>query len=263
MKVLVAGKGFIGSKVGERLEQDGNEVKYLDRTGADYEFDVTGEFEIDEYFDVVVHSIGLAPGFYREEQYRQVHVEGTKNIVEAVECGKIIYISALGVYKVEHPFFQTKKEAEEIVKNSEAHYVNLRPSTVYDEGNKLLEMIGKLSITRVFPDIKTRTQPIHRTDLVDVVLESIESKHDESVNAAGPQQIEIGELGRHIYSRKGRKCILIPFTQLLIELQLKLFGFLKPPFNRENLELLRNDNTTEKNDAQEMVELTEIFDTNS
>ncbi|MFB6245636.1 MAG: NAD-dependent epimerase/dehydratase family protein [Candidatus Nanohaloarchaea archaeon] len=251
----MAGKGFIGSETGKVLEDESHEVKYLDREKADFEYDITSDFKIDEEFDVLIHTIGLAPGFYSAEKYRKLHVEGTRNLIQSVDADKIVFLSALGAGEVDHSFFRTKLEAEELVKDSGSDYVILRPSTVYGEGNKLLETIKKMAFTRVFPDIRTKTQPIHREDLVEIVSAAIEGYRDQILNIAGKEEISIGEMARNIYNEEGYSCFLIPYPQFLLEWKLVGLSFLPPPFQKENLQILRNDNTTDRNDAEDIVEL--------
>lgn len=259
MKVLVAGKGFIGEAVGERLEKD-HEVKYLDRSGGDYRKDVTESFEIDEEFDVLIHTIGLAPGFASEESYNQVHVEGTENLINGVKCDKMVYLSALGVGEVSHSFFETKEKAEELVKSSGKNYTIIRPSTVYGPGNKLLELIRKFAPTRIFPNLSTETQPILREDLVEIISKTTEGFDGKTLNAAGPEKFSMGDIARKIYREEGYRCLLVPFPLILLKLQLNLLSFVGPPFMKENIQILKSSNSTEENDAENIVDLSRIFD---
>ena len=257
MKILVAGKGFIGEAVGKKLEED-HEVKYLDRSKGDYQYDVTKTFSIMEEFDVLIHTIGLAPGFATEEAYRAVHVDGTQHLIDGINADKVVYLSALGAGEVDHPFFETKKKSEEIIGSSGVKHTILRPSTVYGRGNKLLEMIRKFSVLRVFPDIKTETQPILQEDLIDIVVEVVEGYENEILDIAGPEQMTIGELAKKIYAEEGRSCTLIPAPEFLIELQLTGLSFMGPPLTRDNMAILRSSNTTEENDAEDILDLGKV-----
>ncbi len=259
MKILVAGKGFIGSETGKILEKQGHEVKYLDRSDADFEQDITRKFEIEEEFDILIHTIGLAPGFFSAKEYYRLHIGGTRNLLKAVETDKVVYLSALGVGNIDHSFFRTKREAERIIQNSDMEYTILRPSTVYGEGNKLLEMIKKTAFTRLFPNIKTEIQPIHREDLVKVISEVVEGYENETLDLAGKKQLSIGDLAKRLYGEKGYSCYLLPMPQFLLEWSLVLLSFLPPPFQKENIRILRSSNTTDNNDAAEIIELKEIF----
>jgi nucleoside-diphosphate-sugar epimerase len=251
MKILVAGTGFIGSSIVEELEEE-HEVRTLDRSGGDFQADISEEFEIDEKFDVLYHTIGLAPGMNSRELYEKVHIEGTRNLLDAVDCEKVIYLSALGVGEVDHSFFQTKKEAEELIKDSGKNYTIVRPSTVYGEGNKLLEMMKKGAPLRVFPDIKTETQPIHIGDLTEILARAAEEFDGETLKLGGPEAMTVGELARKLYREEGFSCLLLPVPRILQETGIKLIP-LSGPFSDENIQLLRQQNTVEENDAERIL----------
>lgn len=259
MKILIAGKGFIGRSLGERLEEN-HEVKYLDIRNAEYERDITKDFSIEEGFDLVFHTIGLPPGFASAVKYENVHVEGTRNILKGVDFGRIIYVSALGAGDVEHSFHRTKKKAEELIEDEANDYTILRPSVVYHRDNKLLKMIRRMAFTRIFPDIKTEVQPIRRSDLVQILVNVTDlSFSGQNLTLAGPEVHTFGELGARIYNEEGYGCFKLPYPQFLLEWKLIGLSFLPPPFQRENIELLRNDNVAEQNDASGIVELETCF----
>ena len=251
MKVLVAGKGFIGSGIVEALKQD-HEVKTLDRTGADYNVDVTEEFSIEESFDVVFHTIGLAPGMSSPEAYRNVHVEGTRNILSGIETEKIVYISALKAGEVDHSFFHTKNEAEELIRESGLDYTVIRPSTVYGRGNKLMDIIRSAAPLRLFPDIRTETQPIHIDDLTDVLVRTVDGHSSALLELAGPEEMMVGQMAVKIYEEEGHRCILVPVPKLIQKTALRVIP-LSGPFSSENINILRHQNTVEENDAERIL----------
>lgn len=252
MKILVVGTGFIGSKIVEKLS-DEHEVKTLDRSSGDFTQDITEEFEISESFDVMYHTVGLAPGMFMRRQYQAVHVKGTQNLLDAVETDKIVYLSALGVGKVDHSFFETKEKAENLIKESETDYTIVRPSTVYGGGNKLLEDIRKISKFRTFPSINTLTQPIHIDDLTVILVKAKDDFENETLEVAGPEKMTVTHLAKKIFAEEGRSCTVLPVPQVLQETGLKLSPF-GGPFSRENVELLRQQNTTDENDAERILE---------
>jgi uncharacterized protein YbjT (DUF2867 family) len=256
VKILVVGKGFIGEAVGERLEEE-HQVKYLDRSSGDVQQDITRAFKIEQHFDVVIHTVGLAPGFSTATEYQRVHEAGTRHVVNGIDADKIIYISALRAGEVDHSFFQTKREAEKIVEESEMEHTIIRPSTVTGEGNKLLDMIRDLAFTRVFPNITTRAQPIRLENLVEMVEQVLDSRDGETLNAAGPVSMTMGEMGRRIYNQERYMCLLLPAPRVFLEWS--MVDIFPAPFHAENRELLRHDNTAEKNHALDMVELDAPF----
>lgn len=253
MKVLVAGRGFIGKKVVSEL-RDNHQVKTLDRSGeATFQQDITKKFEIEEDFDVLIHTIGLAPGMHSSGEYENVHVDGTRNLLEAVDAEKVVFLSALGAGSVNHSFFETKREAEKIVVNEAERHTVLRPSTVYGKGNKLLEMIKKAAPTMIFPDIKTLTQPIHVDDLISIIGKSLEQFDQQMLKLGGPEEITVGKMAKKIYRERGFPCILLPAPMILQKAGLTVFSPLPAPFNRENIKLLEQQNTTEVNDAEKIL----------
>lgn len=253
MEVLVAGKGFIGRQIGDRLSEEGHSVEYLDRSNGDYHIDITKDFYIPKKFDVVYHTIGLAPGFYTASDYQKLHVQGTKNLLEGVETEKIVYLSALGVDRVDHSYFNTKKEAEKIIQCSGLEYTIVRPSIVLGEGNRLLDSIRNIAFTRVFPDIPSRTQPIESDRLVEILQKVADGFEDEVLEVAGDEKISLGELGKQIYEEEVYSCKLVPFPVFMTELGLVGLRFLPPPFLPENRILLKMDNTVEENDTEKVL----------
>jgi len=256
MKHLVIGKGFIGTEIGKQLK---GEVKYLDRSTGDYQQDITEKFQIEEQFDTVYHTAGLAPGYATEKQYQKLHVKGTENILDAVKTEKIIYISALNP-EIDHPFFQTKKQAEKLIRESDIKHTILRPSTVTGKGNKLLEKIRDLSFIRVFPQVPTEMQPITLENLGDIAAKVSNSRDNETLNIAGPEKMTVSEMAQKIYRQKGRDCEIIPLPEGFLEAFIKTFGIInRPPMIRENYKLIGANNTTDENHAPQLTQLEKPF----
>ena len=255
MDVLVAGKGFIGAKLGERLEEQGHNVSYLDHTDGDYMLDITRRFSIDKEFDVVYHTIGLAPGFHDSKEYYNVHVEGTENIVDCIDAEKFVYISALGADHIDHSYFKSKREAEKIIKESGQDYTIVRPSTVAGEGNKLLDMVRQISFTRIFPNLPTEMQPVEVDEFVEVLLACLDNYNRETLEVAGDETITLGEMACNIYREEGYSCLLVPMPVFVTKLGLSGFRFLPPPFLTENRKLLEIKNTldNEENDKERVL----------
>ena len=253
MKVLVAGRGFIGKNIVSKL-RDNHEVKTLDKNpGATYQQDITEPFDIQESFDILVHTIGLAPGLHSPRSYRSVHVEGTENLLDAVKCDKVIFVSALGAGEVDHSFFKTKKKAEQIV--SQTHnYTIIRPSTVYGEGNKILDLMRNTAPLMIFPNMKAETQPIHVEDVTEIIEKSLENFNKETLKIAGPETMKIADIAEKLYGEKGFPCIRVPVPSWFQKSLLTALTPLPGPFNKEDYRLLTQENTTMANDAEDILE---------
>jgi nucleoside-diphosphate-sugar epimerase len=253
MKVLVAGRGFIGKNIVSKLREN-HEVRTLDKNpDATYQQDITESFDIQESFDVLIHAIGLAPGLHSAESYRSVHVEGTENLLDAVKSEKVIFVSALGAGEVNHSFFQTKKKAEQIV--SQTHnYTIIRPSTVYGKENKILDLIRKTAPLMIFPDVKGKTQPIHVEDVKEIIEKSLDSFNKETLKIGGPETMKIADIAEKLYGEKGFPCIRVPVPSWFQKSLLTALTPLPGHFNKEDYRLLNQENTTMANDAEDILE---------
>jgi hypothetical protein len=65
-------------------------------------------------------------------------------------------------------------------------------------------------------------------------------------------------MARQIYRQQGYSCFLIPFPLAIAQFALEL-DVLPGPFFRENKVLLETENTTDDNDAAEILELKNPF----
>lgn len=177
MKVLVTGaNGFLGSWVTRALVQDGHEVHALVRKNSDLselngvscrlvQGDVTDIPSLLESFkgmDAVFHLAGVIA--YKKSQRAmmdKVNVQGTANVVSVCreyKVPRLVYLSsvvavgagftsqdvlneksAYNVHELNLGYFETKHEAEKIVKaacdKGEINAVILNPSTIYGAGD--------------------------------------------------------------------------------------------------------------------------------
>lgn len=173
MAVLVTGaSGFVGSWLVKNLVQRGHRVRILHRpssaldelAGVQFESfhgDVTDRESVGracQGMETVFHLAGVV-GYSKamRQQMEQVNVQGTRNVVEALQASKgtsLVYMSsvvAVGAsldgrtplnedspYNISHlnlGYFETKRAAEEIVRDAarsgRIHAVTLNPSTIY------------------------------------------------------------------------------------------------------------------------------------
>ncbi|WEL19974.1 SDR family oxidoreductase [Candidatus Nanohalococcus occultus] len=251
-KVLIAGKGFIGTRIGEKL---GGEVKYLSLNSGDYQIDITEEFEIEEEFDVLIHTVGLEPGTKSKEAYEAVHVDGTRNLLDGVKADKVVYISALGVGKIDHPYMNTKAKAEELVKQEE-RWTIVRPSIVYGDENVSMKNIAEKFPVLSFPELDVKMQPIMVEDLVDVMIEAAEGYDNETLEIGGPEQLYAHEMFEKYYRSHGKRFYSFPMPMFVPRTAMKALSKLPlgtPELSRENVNLLSDNVIEEENDAKRVL----------
>ena len=112
-KILVTGaNGFVGKALCRRLRTLGYQVFGLDRLNPSinqgfeefYCIDITAPFHIDEKFDFVFHFAAhnvTHVGSQDANLYHVINVEGTGNVLKAVETDHFIFLSTTKVYKLQ------------------------------------------------------------------------------------------------------------------------------------------------------------------
>jgi nucleoside-diphosphate-sugar epimerase len=127
MNILVTGaNGFIGRRLSPRLMAQGHQV-------TNFSQDISKPFLLKTSFDLAIHlaaynitNVGLTD----TDLYTAVNVDGTRNLLQAVQARKFIYLSTTKVYKNESrplteesplephgAYAQSKLKAEEICRS--------------------------------------------------------------------------------------------------------------------------------------------------
>lgn len=241
MKSLVTGgTGFTGKALVKRLLDDGHQVVALDykeglktqelrEWGAHVVIgSVTDKDVVKRSMDgvEVVHHLAAA---FREmnvpdSYYREVNVEGTRNVLEAAydqKVRKFIYCSTCGVHgNIDNPpggedapiqpadyYQRTKYEAEPVVNDyfkKGMKTVILRPAAIYGPGDpERFFMIFKRVAGGAFPmfgDGKTLYHPLYIDNLIDAFMLAMEEGKGDGKTylIADEDYIEIERLVRKI-----------------------------------------------------------------
>ncbi len=113
-RILIAGCGYVGTALGQRLAREGHEVCGLRRHSDALPPGINGVAadlgapeqlrSLHGPWDVVIYAAGA--GSYDEDAYRQAYVAGLTNLLEAVHAegppGRVIYTSSTAVYAQEN-----------------------------------------------------------------------------------------------------------------------------------------------------------------
>ena len=165
MRVFVTGaSGFVGREVLRQLFLAGHSVKALvrSRRSADWlEFEGQPlEFCVGSVFqtvvlaagmkgcDAVIHLVGIISPI-GENTFERVHVEGTRNVIQAEEKNGIrrhIQMSAMGTgMGAVSQYHQSKWRAEELVRTSGLDYTIFRPSIIYGPADHFVNLFAGIS----------------------------------------------------------------------------------------------------------------------
>lgn len=223
MRVLLTGAtGFLGRHVARVLAERGHFVSCMARLGSEARLRlpgrerserVSGDLTDPESLirkplgcDAAVNLAGILREDPRAGQtYERVHVEGTRNLLEALlesGVGRLVHVSALAARgDAAHAYRRSKFRGEELVRRFPLRWTILRPAMVYGDGSPTLRWMRRLTwgaplLPVPVPGRATRIRPIFVDDLARGIAACLEGAGAEglTMDAAGPEALSVGEM---------------------------------------------------------------------
>src|SRR4030095_2863168 len=225
---ITGGTGFIGSHLANRLKSEGHEIVSIDRRHQANEgvrsiscglSDVSRLIDSFKGCDAVAHCAGINREI-GNQSYQRVHVEGTRNVVEAARATgvkKIVLMSFLRARpNCGSPYHESKWKAEEIVRNSGLDYTILKAGVVYGRGDHMLDHLSHALHT--FPvfglvGMKEKSiRPLAIEDLVHVMRAALIDRRlkRQTVAVLGPEEIYLSEAVRRVAEVVGKQPLMFP-----------------------------------------------------
>lgn len=130
--------------------------------------------------DTAVIHLAARTGNARPEEFRRDNVEGTLSLLEAAETRDVaglLHVSTIAVHAppaAHHPYAESKREAETLVRDFPCPWTIVRPTLVLGPGSPVWEKLSRLAKAPllIVPGAgTTRIQPLHVDDLADVLLD--------------------------------------------------------------------------------------------
>ncbi len=295
MFFIAGGTGFIGRHLIASLEKSGQRARCLVRASGKagvcrkegFE-SVAGDITEKESLqgaldgcDVLVHLVGII-----EEKgpmtFVKVHVEGTRNLIDEAKAAGVqhlFYQSALGASVSSGArYFETKAEAEDIVKASGIPYTIFRPSLVIGEGDgfteKLKELIDMGPFVPIPGDGNVKFQPMAIEDWVKCFMAVFSGPRQSAqllsriYELGGPEHLTYNEIVAQLMETMGinKPVMHIPLDLMKISLPFSalsrgvglLLGKKIPSVTREQLDLLRTDNICARDGVERTFGFTPI-----
>ncbi|WP_416403653.1 SDR family oxidoreductase [Arthrobacter sp. LFS091] len=233
MTVLIAGCGDLGTEAGLRFAAAGREVVGLRRSPEKLPPQIRGMYadlakDLPEFpSDVDIVVIAVAADTSTEEAYRTAYLEGTRNVLDALERQRleprrILFVSSTAVYKdsggavvdestaTEPTRFSGKVlvEAEELLfsrtRGTSTEAISLRLGGIYGPGRtRLIDQVR--TGQAVIPARPRHTNRIHRDDAAAMIvhLTTMDQAPDPVYIGVDDHAAEMGEVMRFLAAELG------------------------------------------------------------
>ena len=160
-----------------------------------------------------------------------------------------VHLSALGINEAKDSnYAKSKLQGENnILKNFPLATI-LRPSVVYSVDDNFttnfMTLLSRLPIFPLYYNGNTKFQPIHCSDLTDIIYYVISKNiYSKIVECVGPEVLTLKQIIKKLLNLIGKKRFLLPLPLPIAEASARFFEILpKPLLTRDQLRLLKYDN---------------------
>lgn len=277
---LTGASGFVGSQVLQELLSRGYAVNALAHRGnlrTTHDrltpvrgglFDAKALADGMAGCDAAVHLVGIIMERPIEGvTFERIHFEGTRSVVDAAKRAGVrryLHMSSLGARpNAVSTYHRTKYKAEQYVRNSGLHWTIFRPSLIHGPGGEFTRMEANWARKRAMPFLfmpyfgaglfgrggAGRLQPVYVKDVARAFAEALDKRQTigEVYPIGGTEQLTWPELHRRfaesVTGNAHRKVVAVPdwYARLLTRVVPRPLL----PFNRDQVLMSREDNTTD------------------
>ena len=162
---------------------------------------------------------------------------------------KFIHMSSLGIEKAnDSKYAVSKLEGEKnIIKNFKKSII-LKPSIVYSVDDNFttnfMTLLSRLPIMPLYYNGSTKFNPIHVSDLVDILYHMVENRNNDLIlECLGPEKLSFKEIINILLRSIGKRRLLMPLPLSIAKMSAKILQlFPKPLLTMDQLLLLKYDN---------------------
>jgi len=236
MNILITGAaGFIGRNLIQKLALSSQDVFGLDNCAGDmgtaalpvkgfFDQDLTRPFRLSVPFDVVFHLGALNVTHVGQEDYssyRRVNVDGTENLIKAVDARKFVFMSTAKVYREKEglldetspigpqsDYARSKWEAEELCRRNfaERDLTVFRPVNVVGPGQAekaVIPVFFRRAIRHepleMIHSVRTKLQMLYIGDLLEAFELFLKKPQGlGAVNLCSEETVTLGSLAEQI-----------------------------------------------------------------
>ena len=238
MKVAITGAtGFVGSHLADRLRSEGHEVVRIARRSSE-QFVVASLDNVDQLVTAfsgckaVAHCAGINREM-GEQTYARVHVDGTRNVVEAARRAGVEKIVLMSFLRARpdcgSAYHESKWAAEEIVRDSGLDYTVIKAGVVYGRGDHMLDHLSHAFHTfPVFALVGFKPQtvrPLAIEDLVHVMRAALIDRRmkRQTIALVGPEEISLSEAVTRVAEVVGKQPLMFPLPIRVHQFMARVF----------------------------------------
>ena len=254
MKIAITGgTGFVGRYLARALVADNHEVVLLSRGRDTRDLavrDLAGvrfltigtdsTEQLAEAFvgcDAVAHCAGINREI-GEQTYERVHIEGTRNVVEAARRAGVPKLALLSFVRARpacgSAYHESKWAAEQIVRTSGLDWTILKPGMTYGRGDHMLDHLSHtLHSLPLFATVGLRQKairPVAVEDVVKILVACLTQGRlqNQTVAVLGPDRMRLSDTVRKVARLIGRPVLIIPFPVVAHQILARIFERLMP-----------------------------------
>jgi nucleoside-diphosphate-sugar epimerase len=269
--LIFGGSGQIGRNLIRKLTKNDYSVtvvtrnihqkSYIIKTQANagyidiVEANIFDEIKIRNLFkeaDICINLIGILFEKKKGNTFKNIHTifpSLLAKLSKEYNLKHFIHLSSLGINQaIDSDYAKSKLEGESnILKNFPLATI-LRPSVVYSVDDNFttnfMTLLNRLPVFPLYYGGKTKFEPIHCSDLTDIIYFIISKNiYSKVIECTGPEIISFKDLLNKLLKLIGKKRILIPLPLSLAKFSAKFFEmFPNPLLTRDQLRLLKYDN---------------------
>ena len=240
MRIAITGaNGFVGTHLAHRLEAEGHELVLISRRQRNddriFAHDLSDAGVLRELFrdcKAVAHCAGINREI-GSQTYKRVHVDGTRNVVEAAKAAGVQKIVLLSFLRARancgSQYHESKWEAEEIVRNSGLDYTIIKAGVIYGLGDHMLDHLSHaLHTFPIFALVgleEKSVRPLAVEDLVHVMRAAIVDRRmrRQTIALLGPEEIYLSEAVCRVAEVVGKRPLMFPLPIFCHELMAHVF----------------------------------------
>jgi NADH dehydrogenase len=260
MRVLVVGgTGFVGQHLVLRLLEGGHtplvfsrSARSLPRGAVHIPGDITWKVPDLKGVEAAIYLAGIIRE--RGQTFRQVHVVGVSNLLQGLKQAgvtRILHMSALGARRgTGSRYYETKAEAEELVRDSGLSYAIFRPSLIFGPGDEFFGQVlrglicGPLPFVPLIGDGRFPFRPVYVGDVAEVFAQALDRGLEGTFDLVGPKEYTFRELLELCMWVLGRKKPFLPVPLGFMDLAVPFLSRLPfAPITQDQYLMLKEGNT--------------------